>query len=447
MDIEQQELKPVFGFSDNSSDILIHRGKAEICLGENTHEGEGEVRLGLLPRAGICFYSYFKELPNEAISFVFGENKISSFSFNGRQIEGFLLSSGGDFEAHEINCKWCPNKEPITGLGDDSTQMNKIVFHLYNFIDFFGGRFSTEEHDKTLHRINHVDLICDEWKIHLKSLISTSDKIELLRKEGGYQLTHVGGLEKIDSTTFSGEQANECLKAIRYFLSFTKGCWCEPICAVGFDASGNHVWESWASPNESWHEPLSWFDSHNALQLSELFKLFMIRWNNEGWCNALREIIYWYQNANHSSRGIEAGIILTQAAIERLSYEYSVNDKGLLSGKGFKDLRASDKFRLLFSSLKIPLSIPDETTIMKKLAEENNWLDAPHALPEIRNSLVHPEHKKRGQLNTAHHEAWNLGLWYLEMGVLAICGYQGTYGNRLKQRWKGQVENVPWNSK
>ena len=70
----------------------------------------------------------------------------------------------------------------------------------------------------------------------------------------------------------------------------------------------------------------------------------------------------------------------------------------------------------------------------------------PHALTEIRNTLVHPEHKKRGQFRKAYFEAWNLGLWYLEMSILAVCKYQGTYGNRLKSgRYIGQVEEVPWN--
>ncbi|WP_096292838.1 hypothetical protein [Nitrosomonas ureae] len=72
------------------------------------------------------------------------------------------------------------------------------------------------------------------------------------------------------------------------------------------------------------------------------------------------------------------------------------------------------------------------------------WIDAPHALTEIRNSLIHPEHKKRDQLDSAYFDAWNLGLWYLEMGILAICNYEGAYGNRLKLNRMGEVENVPW---
>jgi hypothetical protein len=95
--------------------------------------------------------------------------------------------------------------------------------------------------------------------------------------------------------------------------------------------------------------------------------------------------------------------------------------------------------------LNIQLDIPPETPKLLALANKSNWLDAPRALTEIRNSLVHPDHKNYGQLDKTYYEAWHLGLWYLEMGILAACGYKGTYGNRLKKRrWVGQVENVPW---
>jgi hypothetical protein len=171
----------------------------------------------------------------------------------------------------------------------------------------------------------------------------------------------------------------------------------------------------------------------------------MTYWLNENWGEALWEAIYWYLIANDSRRGIEPGIILAQAAIERLSYELAVKDRRLLGKEGFKKLQASDKFRVLFSSLGIPIDINAETPELQKLSSQKGWVDAPHALTEIRNAIVHPEHKDREQLGSAYFEAWNLGLWYLEMCILAICGYSGTYGNRLKRgRWIGEVEDVPW---
>ena len=439
-----QKLEPVFNFTSDESSILIHKGYADVCINQNTYKGNGEVRLELLPRAKIYLYGYFHDVPlRDAMSACSGQTQISSFSINGRQFEGFRLSSGGNGDTQEFNLKWCPKSEPIKGVGDESTQMSQLIFHLFNFVDLLGTRHSIEQSNA----IQHLDLICDQWNIEMKSLLSTRDAIQNLKEEGGYRLTHVGGIKRPNRTLFSGKDAQECLKAIRFFLSFAKGGWCNPICAVGFDESDNRVWESWSSSREPWHNPLSWFDPDNGSQLAILFPGFMKRWANDDWREAVQEVIYWYLNANFSPRGIDAGIILTQAAIERLSYEYSVKDKQLLTMNGFKDLWASDKFRLLFSSLGIPLEIPKETSELEKFAKKYKWLDAPHALTEIRNSLVHPEHKKRGQLESVYYEAWNLGLWYLEMGLLAICNYTGNYGNRLKQRWVGQIEDVPWAKK
>jgi len=447
MDTDKHRLEPVFDFSDCEASVLLYQGKAEICIDGNIYAGKGEVRLDLLPRANIHIYGQFNGVPPaDALMPMTGQKTISSFSINGHQIEGFFLNIGGNATAQEMSIKWCPKSEPIAGVGNESTQMTRVIFHLFNFVHIVGTRRSTEQKGTTNHFIEHVDLRCDGWNVEIKSLLETRDNLKRLKAEGGYRLTHIGCITKAGCPSFSGKDAGECLNALRFFLSFAKGGWCEPICAVGFDVSDNRVWEIWSPPREPWHIPLSWFDPQHGSQLVALFPGFMKRWADDDWREALHEVIYWHLNANHSSRGIDAGIILTQAAIERLSYELAVKDRRLLTVKGFNDIWASDKFRLLFSTLGIPLDIPAETSELQRLASQMNWLDAPHALAEIRNSLVHPEHKRHGQFGNAYYEAWNLGLWYLEMSILAVCGYSGTYSNRLKRRWFGQVEEVPWKS-
>lgn len=92
----------------------------------------------------------------------FEKNLISNFSINGRQVKGFRVNSGGNLPLQELNLKWCPQSEPVCGLGDGSTKMEKIIFHLFNFVDFFGGRNSTEQYKDNSHRINHVDLSCNQ---------------------------------------------------------------------------------------------------------------------------------------------------------------------------------------------------------------------------------------------------------------------------------------------
>jgi hypothetical protein len=449
MSTNTQKLEPAFDFNENEASVLLHQAPVEICIEGKSYTGDGEVRLDLFPKANIHVYGHFQGAPaNILLETSMGQKEITSLSINQRKIDGFSLGFGGDVSVLPSNIiiKWLPKSEPIIGVGYPATKMKRLVFHLFNFVDLIGTRGSREQSGTVRHAIEHVDLSFDQWKVELKSVVFTKENINYLKKNGGYRLTHVGCIEKDDETSFTGKEAEECLTAFQIFLSFSKGGWCVPVCSVGFDASENRVWQSWSSPREPWYSPLSWFDPHHSTQLASLFPGFMKRWADDNWREALHEIIYWYLNANFNSRGIDAGIILTQAAIERLSYEYSVKERRLLIVNGFKDLWASDRFRLLFSSLGIPLDIPSATPTLQILASsgQRNWKDAPHALTEIRNALVHPEHKHRGKFRNAYFEAWNLGLWYLEMAVLAVCGYSGDYGNRLKQRWVGQVEDVPW---
>ena len=39
-------------------------------------------------------------------------------------------------------------------------------------------------------------------------------------------------------------------------------------------------------------------------------------------------------------------------------------------------------------------------------------------------------------------------MWYLELAILRLCNYEGTYVNPLvDEHWVGEVEDVPWTKK
>lgn len=63
-------------------------------------------------------------------------------------------------------------------------------------------------------------------------------------------------------------------------------------------------------------------------------------------------------------------------------------------------------------------------------------------MTDIRNELVHPASKK--QVSDCFIDAWKLSLWYLELSVLALCGYNDTYTSRLTAKYVTQSERVPW---
>jgi hypothetical protein len=341
-----------------------------------------------------------------------------------------------------------PNKIDLFNKQDSDSQSVAIVTHLFNFIKFRGGTIMPVELPTGGEVVlNTVIFETKELIYKIIELPDLDEKLVQIKNKQEYALTHVLNINKKTHERFSDAEIKEIMWAVKNFLSFVNGSWITPSNLLGFDSSGNVLWSKLTSPQHLSPRRWRWFDDFHAGQLSELFPKFQDKWNSGSWNAALGSAISWYLQANNNLNPVEVGIVLTQAGLEQLSYEYAVNNRKLLTKNGFKDLWASDKFRLLFSSLEIPLAITNETPNMLSVSAQNGfkWLDAPHALTEICNSIVHPEHSKKGQIDHLFYEAWHLGLRYLEFSILAICGYRGTYSNRLRKNgWVGQVDQVPW---
>jgi hypothetical protein len=147
---------------------------------------------------------------------------------------------------------------------------------------------------------------------------------------------------------------------------------------------------------------------------------------------------------------MEASIILGQTALELLGWTTLVEDLKTISHKGFNDLPAADKVRLLLASYQIPLDIPTCLGALTQLAKAHNWLDGPECLVGMRNALIHPQPKNRKKVQSASsvaiYEVWNLGLWYLDLIFLRLFNYDGVYRNRLKREcsYDETLEEVPW---
>jgi len=430
--------QPCYKFEELNEGFSLAHKKVSITANTGAiYECDATVWLQLQPIAQIQFYISWPKSLDIA--------NFAKVSIAGKEILGFLLRyEGSSYTIFGDNFIWCPLNVPIVGLGNLNTKIAYVIFHLFNYKRFYGARDNFERNDK----IYQVELKADGWNVKIKSLPNTYKTIETLNKIGGYGLTHIGCLKKEDDSYFNGKTAIDMLKALRLFLSFSKGTWCTPHLAAGFDNKGNKVWESWSNPEESWKDPISWFAPRHCEQLANLFPGFMAKWKSERWRDTLEEVIYWYLISNCSNS--DAGLILTQAAFERLSFEYAAVNKKLISEDGFKNksFRASDRLRLLFSSLDIPIDIPASLPELKKFAKINQfkWIDAPHAFTDLRNSLVHPYHKPRGNIGKVIVDAWDLGLWYLELALLRICNYSGTYFNRIASGWVSGVESVPWDN-
>lgn len=436
-------------FSTDVNAYEIAKGAVQVTIGDNIHDGLGRVIIRAVPSPELYLDVTVAGIGmSEKLRAFFNETAVGPLLFNGSEVPGFSTGVGGTFDGDEVRFRWIPSKQPVIARGSESTPVTSIVFSLFAFPNFTSRNAFAEERKNCHQRINMIAIEANHLQCRIRSLFETEDNCKKIKDDGKTRSTHVGEIRFGAAKSITAVKALEYVTLLFDAFSFAAGKRLYAVCPTGHDEYGEKVLETWTTPASSTKWTYSWFDPHHTEHLEQFVPQFLSQSEDEVWKRPLHEAIYWYLRANQSGSGIDAGIILTQTALELLSFTYAVQSKGMLSTAAFKDLRASDKIRLLLASCEIPRQIPAECACIQNAINgkknQLNWTDLPHALTEIRNSLVHPERKNREIFGQLYTEAWKAGLWCLELSILQLCGYKGTYANRLKQRRVGAVENVPW---
>ena len=114
-------------------------------------------------------------------------------------------------------------------------------------------------------------------------------------------------------------------------MSFARGGNCGVTLIAGADEHGGQAWEQWgAYPAHPWFRLTSWLDHryNNADALSEAFPGFWraLRQTTGAPDDPVRAALYWHLRSNESN-ALQAAIILTQAALERLARQLLPSQK------------------------------------------------------------------------------------------------------------------------
>jgi len=424
---------PPYETATVNQSIVLYTGPFEVLQDGTSVTGEGVVRLEWLPTPQIRFHA--TGIP-VSTSLHLGDIEIRIP--NEQPVARALLSSlelAGESGVMHWHRKISGSIRSLQ-VGGGST-ISACLFHLPNFHDYLGTSV----------------LEAQDWVITVDRAPSADETFhKSLRSLAGYGITHIGKIQKVNGEVFRYADARELLGYLAYFLSFCRGNWVAPLLPVGIDTDGTRQWEEWRDwPVGRWENVQTWFNLFSSKCVSNPFAGCLRRLKSDTWGEPVRLSIWWYISSNTRAGGLEGSLVLSQAAFELLSWTYLVEDSKVLSKRGFEDLPASDKLRLLLSNAKIQLAIPDTLTELQKLSTSSSWQDGPHALTEMRNGLVHPGPKKRRIILDADpiavFEAWSLSLWYLELLLLWLFGYEGDYSNRLiRGVSRGEeVERVPWN--
>jgi hypothetical protein len=404
--------------------VDIRRGEFEIGRSINPITTGGLISIRWLPRPKLIFES-------GAVSFdhVANVRPDTGFVASLVPIDKLVVESGTPWRFRFNRKAEAPVDKPDFCVTIDLLRVEEgphchpdlVVFHVVNLV----GLHEPGPDDFGWRDIKHTSFEGGGWQVELTH---SGPDLDTLRESGGFALTHVGILKRQDKASFSTVEAANILSALYYFLSFTIGRWCWPCLYIGTSGS-TFCWLRCTKPEEidpaEHQDPSPPFTAREPV-LRKCFTGFLKLWNRAEQQRLVQTALSWYVEANRA-RSPESAIVAGQTALELLAWFHLVQVRRTLSAHGFEHITAADKFRLLLDPLGVPVKIPTYVSELNAYSSEHNWVDAPQAISELRNSIVHPT--KRTAFYKApdavREEVRWLTLWYLASVLARLFGYSG----------------------
>ncbi len=290
-----------------------------------------------------------------------------------------------------------------------------------------------------------LQLASSRWSVALQAVRDLRHTINTLQEAGGYAVTHVGRATLSDGATIEPSDAVQLMTTLQYTLSFAEDRWITPVRTRGLSADGTVAWELWGLwYTAPWSMPMTWFSRRSVDGLNQVFSAIDDRWSNQYWERLLRTSMHYYLDATQGL--VNRQLIMSGALLELIGWHVVVEDRKLMSGKGYDRLETSDRIRLLLGLMSYPLEVPPELTAIRGFAKPT-W-DIANVLTEVRHSAVHAKrHRAAWEMNG---ETWNevvrLSQEICSAAMLFLLGYRGNYVNQVTASFAADESPVPWAS-
>ncbi len=458
-----EPIQPLYSTDYPSNKIHLYEGDIKCSYKVNGHQSEF---LGI----GTIEYAWF---PNPRATF-----KISQYLFpiphdlDDSNIT--LQDSDRLIPIHIKNWRNSHNRDKITyhisgelsgksviGKEDD---LHNIVFHIVNFCHYFGEVTCQQTELRRSTNKGRISLVEEDWEITIDEVSleekKSSELFDDLTESGGYAITHVGRIKKTDNKTFDSKESVELIGILSHFLSFARGQKVPIVLFVGYDISGEKVYEQWDGAfSQPWKSRDSWLPKQDLRKLPTIFPKFVSWWKD--WGQSAQIVLNMYIEANHNDFG-DIAIILCCNILELISRVILVEKKSRMlaskyDSRGKNSPTPADKISLLIDELAIPTSFPPShsgsiddlvqfvnNNIPESERKNKSASEASIVFTKIRNNITHAK-KKYNPSSMVLFDTMSLGLWYVEMAILAILEYDGVYSNRLRRpKCSGVYDSVPW---
>jgi hypothetical protein len=326
-------IQPIYSTPEPNTPVILSKDEpVRVTANGVSEQSKANIRLEFVPRPVVVFdlsTSYALAGP------AFEKGVTIVFDCHNTSVECMVLRSNISSSSDSCTMTLTPVSRPVAPPGIPQASLSTVVFHVLNLPDFYVRSPVPSGSPNRFMARHDVSLVARGWRVNISSHQATSALADSLQRSGGYGLTHVGKIEREDGSPFTREEARQVLEVLYYYLSWVRGLWVDVCLPVGFSGDGERVWVEWDLRHSSpWKTVLSWSDPGHGNLIEEVFPGFMNKWQDEFWQRPLRETIYWYLVSNVGGY-CDAGLILTQAALELLAWVRCVSDQNLVSADGF----------------------------------------------------------------------------------------------------------------
>jgi len=422
-------------------DYIIKNGVSEIKI-------TGIIYYNWTPNSGANFYGNTLVDVTDLYKFIDEPNPFKII-INGLEFgQGFITNTQFGGLNSNSHIKGILSKQAV--FGDKSIAVNKLTFSIPNLIEFIGSTVKKITEDNISISMNRLKLENDNYIIIIDKCQRYEEQFKSLKEKGGYIILYGGELTgKRGSITF--EESKDVFHCLDTFLTFLNGRRTSALFIKGI-YDNQTIWCDYTNHLiDSYKFVHTWPQSHSIKSINELWQNFSKFWQDNDNKNFLTSLIRWYVEANGNSGFSKGSLIMAQTALELLYNWWIIENKKFILGKDSETINASNKIRLLISQLNIPQSIPNSFTHLQTFVDNNKEInDAPEAIVQIRNAIVHSQVEKRKKLSAidpmAIYEALQLCIWYIELSLLCILDYDDKYNNRCSEKLyiSDTEECVPW---
>jgi hypothetical protein len=444
LDNTPEKIKSSFVMKEPNETIPIYQGRFSL-KGDAEIEIDGRIDFSWLPNMNVRFEGTAVKQSLETMKL------LNERTINEVYISGSLI---GKFEKTNTTYQFDSSSTIIEGrirksiTGDKSVSVTKINFTVANLRDFIGDSTKEEDNEKIQITNSRLTFENDEYSITIDKLKNYEDLKKSLKSKGGYLILYAGELIKKNSS-ISFKESDDVLRCFSVFLTFINGRRTSPVLRKGIYEDST-IWTDYTPYIVDSYTPvLTWPQAHSIKGLNELWQSFYKLWKAER--DFLTTAIHWYTESNLLKGFTEGSIIMAQTALELIYNWLLIENKKLLVGKDADNISAANKIRLLLAQLNVPNSVPSGLVHLHSFIEnDREIIDAPECFVQIRNALVHAQGEKRKKLTkippAVKFETLQLGIWYIELALLYVLGFDQKYFNRcFGSKWVGDgEESVPW---